>query len=129
MLTFLLSHYFDIDLDDDEEEEAGEAAAAAGLNGDADAIANHSLDFVARIRLAANILRGYTQPIREAWINVWRMDGNHFFYLGFDSHGVSERATTECQILSWKGKNQNWYANFSTVYKNLNIVTNSIVWR
>ena len=40
----------DIDLDDDEEEEAGEAAAAAGLNDDADAVANHRLDFVARIR-------------------------------------------------------------------------------
>ena len=57
----------DIDLDDDEEEEAGEAAAAAGLNDDADAVANHRLDFVARIRLASNIWRGYTQPVREAW--------------------------------------------------------------
>ena len=45
----------DIDLDDDEEEEAGEAAAAAGLNDDADAVANHRLDFVGRIRLAAGI--------------------------------------------------------------------------
>ena len=57
----------DIDLDDDEEEEAGEAAAAAGLNDDADAVANHRLDFVARIRLAASIWRLYTQPVREAW--------------------------------------------------------------
>ena len=57
----------DIDLNDDEEEEAGEAAAAAGLNHDADAVANHRLDFVARIRLAADIWRGYTQPVREAW--------------------------------------------------------------
>ena len=57
----------DINLDDDEEEEAGEAAAAAGLNDDADAIANHRLDFVARIRLAANIWRGFDQPVREAW--------------------------------------------------------------
>ena len=57
----------DIHLDDDEEEERGEAAAAAGLNDDADAVANHRLDFVARIRLAADIWRGYTQPVREAW--------------------------------------------------------------
>ena len=57
----------DIDLDDDEEEEAGEAAAAAGLNDDADAVANHRLDFVGRIRLAADIWRGYTQPVRQAW--------------------------------------------------------------
>ena len=57
----------DIDLDDDEEEEAGEAAAAAGLNDDADAVANHRLDFVARIRLAASIWRGFDQPVREAW--------------------------------------------------------------
>ena len=57
----------DIDLNDDEEEERGEAAAAAGLNDDADAVANHRLDFVARVGLAGSIWRLYTQPIREAW--------------------------------------------------------------
>jgi len=57
----------DIDLNDDEEEERGEAAAAAGLDHDADAVANHRLDFVARVGLAGSIWRGYTQPVREAW--------------------------------------------------------------
>ena len=47
------------------------------------------------------------------------MDGDRFFYSGFNFHGVSERATTECQILSWKGKNQNWYIKFSKLLRTL----------
>mgnify|MGYP005697331487 CR=1 FL=1 len=74
----------DIHLDDDEEEERGEAAAAAGLNDDADAVANHRLDFVARVGLLETVYATHQGGLESIRTEV----------KSIESYGISNSDTT-----------------------------------